>query len=101
MALIGLINENEFYSDHYLAEIFAGDIRGVLETCQSKESEGREAQRERAASLGEKPGRYDGYLTPFSRLNGLAQDWLARQQEAENRRGIERITAQRGVTRRL
>jgi hypothetical protein len=27
MALIGLVNENEFYSDHYLAEIFPGDIR--------------------------------------------------------------------------
>ena len=101
MALIGLINENEFYSDHYLAEIFAGDIRGVLETWQGKETQAREAQRERAASLGEKPGRYDGYLTPVNRLNGLAQDWLARQQEAERRRGSERIIAQRAATRRL
>lgn len=101
MALIGLINENEFYSDHYLAEIFAGDIRGVLETWQGKETQAREAQRERAASLGEKPGRYDGYLTPVNRLNGLAQDWLARQQEAERRRGSERIIAQRAVNRRL
>ena len=30
MNLPGLINENEFYSDHYLAEIFSGDIREVL-----------------------------------------------------------------------
>jgi len=27
----GIHNENEFYSEHYLAEIFAGDVRGVLE----------------------------------------------------------------------
>ena len=29
--LTGIHNENEFYSHHYLAEIFAGDIQATLE----------------------------------------------------------------------
>lgn len=45
---IGLINENEFYSDHYLAEIFAGDIHGVLEIWRGKDSESRERHRDQA-----------------------------------------------------
>ena len=27
----GLTNENEFYSHHYLAEVFKGDIKSLLE----------------------------------------------------------------------
>ena len=39
----GITNENEFYSQHYLAEIFSGDVRGVLDTWAVKESQAREA----------------------------------------------------------
>ena len=28
---VGIVNENEFYSHHYLAEVFKGDIRDRLE----------------------------------------------------------------------
>jgi hypothetical protein len=28
---VGITNENEFYSHHYLAEVFKGDIRERLE----------------------------------------------------------------------
>ncbi len=31
MALVGINNENEFYSNHYLGEVFTSDIRDVLE----------------------------------------------------------------------
>ncbi|MEQ6916025.1 Eco57I restriction-modification methylase domain-containing protein [Halomonas aquatica] len=34
MAYAGIVNDNEFYSEHYLADIFEGDIRGVLEAWQ-------------------------------------------------------------------
>ena len=34
--LTGIHNENEFYSHHYLAEIFAGDIQATLERWRKK-----------------------------------------------------------------
>ena len=37
MALIGISNENEFYSHHYLSEIFGNDIRGVLDGWNQQE----------------------------------------------------------------
>ncbi|MCK2183593.1 hypothetical protein [Halomonas getboli] len=36
MAHAGIINDNEFYSEHYLADIFEGDIRGVIEAWQQQ-----------------------------------------------------------------
>ena len=29
----GIANENEFYGHHYLAEVFKGDIRALIESC--------------------------------------------------------------------
>ena len=34
---VGIANENEFYSHHYLAEVFGGDIRDRLEAWQQAE----------------------------------------------------------------
>lgn len=39
MAYAGIINDNEFYSEHYLADIFEGDIRGVIEAWQHRANE--------------------------------------------------------------
>ncbi|MCW4151014.1 hypothetical protein OM427_15890 [Halomonas sp. 18H] len=39
MAHAGIINDNEFYSEHYLADIFEGDIRGVIEAWQQRANE--------------------------------------------------------------
>lgn len=36
MAYAGIINDNEFYSEHYLADIFEGDIRGVIDAWQQQ-----------------------------------------------------------------
>lgn len=98
MNLIGLINENEFYSDHYLAEIFSGDIRGVLERWQQHEAEARE----QAKAKGESGRQYDGYRAPFNRLDGLARELLQRLDERERQRQPEaRIETGRAVARRL
>ncbi|MDN5871189.1 MAG: hypothetical protein L0H73_10795 [Nitrococcus sp.] len=98
MSHIGLINDNEFYSEHYLAEIFTGDIRGVLETWQARESNAREA----AKANGEAGAGYTGYRTPASRLAGLARELLQRIEGTERlRHGAERVRASRAVARRL
>ena len=98
MALIGLTNENEFYSDHYLAEIFSGDIRGVLEEWQRRETEAREAAKSKA-----RPGaKYRGYRTPANRLNGKARDLLQRIENLERRRNpMAALMLARGLARRL
>lgn len=45
MNWIGITNENEFYSQHYLSEIFTGDVRGVPDAWSAKEkTESREAK---------------------------------------------------------
>ena len=39
MNLTGILNENEFYTSHYLSEIFEGDIKSRIDEWNSKESE--------------------------------------------------------------
>ncbi|TPW95275.1 hypothetical protein FKN07_14250, partial [Proteus mirabilis] len=61
MALVGIYNENDFYSHHYLSEVFVGDIRGVLEQWLEKENQAREIERAEKEQGG-KPQR--GYRAP-------------------------------------
>jgi len=58
----GIANENEFYSHHYLAEVFKGDIKAKLDAWEAAEeaSAGDEAQR-----------------TPPKRLQSMAQKWFS------------------------
>ncbi len=58
----GIANENEFYSHHYLAEVFKGDIKAKLDAWEAAEAEheGDEA-----------------FRTPQKRLQGWAQKWFA------------------------
>ena len=35
----GIANENEFYSHHYLAEVFKGDIKARLDAWEASEAE--------------------------------------------------------------
>lgn len=42
MAWIGITNENEFYSDHYLNEIFSGDVKQQLDAWNQREEQSRE-----------------------------------------------------------
>lgn len=74
MDWIGIINENEFYSQHYLSEIFSGDVRGVLDAWTQREQQAREAAR--AADK-----REPDWRTPWGRLNALARDSLQQMEE--------------------
>ncbi len=58
----GISNENEFYSHHYLAEVFRGDIKTRIESWDSNESS--------------HPGD-DAYRAPHKRLQSCAQKWFA------------------------
>lgn len=58
----GIANENEFYSHHYLAEVFKGDIKAWLDAWDAAETE--------------HPGD-DTYRTPNRRLQAWAQRWFS------------------------
>lgn len=55
--LVGISNENEFYSHHYLSEIFSGDIRTVLEGWQQAEEA-------------------DGSKPPYQQLRALSREFF-------------------------
>ncbi len=59
MNLVGIINENEFYTNHYLSEIFEGDIKEQITFWQTKENES------------------ESYKTPFKRLKGLGGEYFS------------------------
>lgn len=58
----GIANENEFYSHHYLAEVFRGDVKARLDAWDAAEAE--------------HPGE-DGWRAPHKRLQGWGQRWFA------------------------
>lgn len=58
----GITNENEFYSHHYLAEVFKGDIKERHDTWESVETEN--------------PGSEDS-RAPHKRLQSWAQRWFS------------------------
>ena len=95
MTWIGLTSENEFYSAHYLSEIFTNDVRGVLETWAAKEAEAKDL----AKGAGE---REPAWRTPWSRLSGLSRDAI---QALDSIRRLQtpqsRLKAGRKLTRQL
>lgn len=58
----GISNENEFYSHHYLAEVFKGDIQARLNAWEALEAQHPGADAQRA---------------PHKRLQAWAQRWFA------------------------
>jgi len=58
----GIANENEFYSHHYLAEVFKGDIKSRLEAWDAHEALHPGTENERA---------------PAKRLSAWSQKWFA------------------------
>ena len=79
----GIHNENEFYSHHYLSEIFTGDIRTTVDRW-----------RETAEA--------EGQRTPYGALLALAGDYVRFRRDFEHeRRGGRRLTLQREWFRRL
>lgn len=65
MALVGINNENEFYSNHYLGEVFTSDIRDVLEPWIAQENAAREAER---AAREQGKDVEPGYRAPWNSL---------------------------------
>ena len=79
----GIRNENEFYSHHYLSEIFSGDIRATVDRWRdAAEAEG---------------GR-----TPYAALRALAADYVRFRRDFDReRRSERRLTLQREWFRQL
>jgi len=85
MALVGINNENEFYSNHYLGEVFTSDIRDVLEPWIEQENAAREAER----AVREQGKEVDaGYRAPWNQLNSLATEFFRKLTEHEKQRQI-------------
>ena len=63
----GIANENEFYGHHYLAEVFKGDIKSLVESWQATEDAAAQADDvDRALAR-----------APHKRLGGLGGKWFA------------------------
>ncbi|WP_285163554.1 Eco57I restriction-modification methylase domain-containing protein [Shewanella goraebulensis] len=73
MALVGITNENDFYSHHYLSELFVNDLKDVLEKWQTAETETREAER-LEKDRGGNPSK--GYRAPITRLNSFSGEYF-------------------------
>lgn len=69
-AFAGITNENEFYGHHYLADVFAGDIRERVQTWNQRETAAREAS--------------DAWRTPPHRLAGCAGRWFREREKLSN-----------------
>ena len=79
---IGLTNDNEFFSAHYLAEVFQGDFADTIKNWESREEVAKEAG--------------DEYTTPHRALRNLNQSYFAlRHRLKTERSAAERIRLQR------
>jgi len=95
MTWTGLTSENEFYSAHYLSEIFTNDVKGVLEAWAAKEAEAKDL----AKGAGE---REPVWRTPWSRLSGFSREGLQILQGIRrNQTPANRLKAGREITRQL
>lgn len=93
MALVGINNENEFYSNHYLGEVFTSNIRDVLEPWIEQENAAREAERA-AREQGKEVEA--GYRAPWNQLNSLATEFFRKLTDHEKQRQIpQRLADQR------
>ena len=73
----GINNENEFYSDHYLSEVFNGDIKAILKKWQSK------AAIDKADDL---QTAEQHYVNPYQRLKNSARDYFAMRERTKKER---------------
>ena len=88
----GIANENEFYSHHYLAEVFKGDIKARIDAW---------LQREQESERDDDTGR-----APFKRLASCSSRWFAlRGDLSKSREPRDKLTAfaemQAGLLRAL
>ncbi|MDX5329529.1 MAG: hypothetical protein LPK06_12190 [Marinobacter sp.] len=79
---IGLTNDNEFFSAHYLAEVFQGDFADTIKDWDAREEQAKEAGAE--------------YTTPHRALRNLNQTYFALRHKLKTERSVaERIRLQR------
>lgn len=103
MAFVGIINEQEFYSQHYLDENLSGDITSWVKEKETKEKESREAFNKLTEA--EKVGR-DANLeierTPWSKLNSEAVKLLRRMNDAQSIKDLRtKVEEEKSITARL
>ncbi|PUE66629.1 Eco57I restriction-modification methylase domain-containing protein [Arcobacter caeni] len=79
MNLVGITNENEFYTNHYLSEIFEKDTLEQISSWQDKENED------------------ESYKTPFKRVRGIGPSYLELLKELNKKSSKieDKIKAQR------
>ncbi|WP_438012826.1 Eco57I restriction-modification methylase domain-containing protein [Psychrobacter raelei] len=97
MNLTGISNENEFYSQHYMAEIFAGDsdVKGLQDSWLQQETEAREA------ALTEQDKK-NAWRTPWSQMSRNAREMLLLLDEYGHKQtAADRLTLGREVLRSL
>ena len=76
----GIANENEFYSHHYLAEVFKGDIKARLDAWEAAEAE--------------HPGD-EAHRAPHKRLQAWAQKWFGLRGQVQRSRAAADGDAER------
>ncbi|WP_444934146.1 Eco57I restriction-modification methylase domain-containing protein [Microbulbifer sp. JTAC008] len=98
MAWFGISNENEFYSEHYLSEIFSKDIQERITRWKEQEDAASQAAED---AVGEASGE-TLEKAPYTQLRTLGRDALQFFKEAEQEKTPqERLRLQRRWTRRL
>jgi len=86
-AFVGISNENEFFSHHYLSEVFKGDIQETLQRWQAAED----------ADQGESAKN-----APFNALKALSRDWFSsREKLSRERSEAPRLAAERALFSKL
>ena len=86
-AFVGIANENEFFSHHYLSEVFKGDIQETLQRWQGAEDAEQEGQPQKA---------------PFNALKSLSREWFsAREKITRERSDAARLVAERSLIGKL
>lgn len=109
MAWFGINNENEFYSAHYLSEIFRSNIDERLNQWQAAEDAAREklaassqANEKQAGEkqAGEKIALHD--MAPWNAFNRIARDVLQTFKELEREKpAAEQLALQRPLVKQL
>lgn len=75
---LGINNENEFYSAHYLAEVFEGDIKELIQGWQQQELEDKSAE------------RIPAFQPPYQRIRDLARRYFVMREQSQKERNLEK-----------
>lgn len=71
----GINNENEFYSAHYLAEVFSGDIKASLDAWKTQEESD------------------ENFQAPYNRLKAIARDYFTMRERSHRERNHQKAIA--------